>query len=45
MRTRIEFNSQGNKLAELMESPSGEVRAYVLFAVKTLQPHREYQGL
>ncbi len=32
MRTRIEFNSQGNKLAGLMEGPSGEVRAYVLFA-------------
>jgi putative redox protein len=32
MRTRIEFNSQGNKLAGLMEGPSGEIRAYVLFA-------------
>ncbi|NQY62799.1 MAG: alpha/beta fold hydrolase [Alteromonadaceae bacterium] len=32
MRVRIEFNSQGNKLAGLLESPSGEVRAYALFA-------------
>lgn len=32
MRTRIEFNSQGNKLAGLMEGPLGEIRAYVLFA-------------
>ncbi|PKG37826.1 bifunctional alpha/beta hydrolase/OsmC family protein [Psychromonas sp. Urea-02u-13] len=32
MKNRIEFDSQGNKLSGLMESPAGEVRAYALFA-------------
>ena len=32
MKSRIEFESQGNTLSGLMESPAGEVRAYVLFA-------------
>jgi len=32
MKQRIEFASQGNKLSGLLESPPGEVRAYVLFA-------------
>ena len=32
MKSRIEFDSQGNTLSGLLESPVGEVRAYVLFA-------------
>lgn len=32
MKSYIEFDSQGNTLSGLLESPTGEVRAYVLFA-------------
>lgn len=32
MKNRIQFDSQGNTLSGLLESPAGEVRAYVLFA-------------
>lgn len=32
MRTKVEFSSQGQKLAGLLEAPDSTVRAYVLFA-------------
>ena len=32
MRTKVEFSSQGQKLAGLLETPDSTIRAYVLFA-------------
>lgn len=32
MRKKVEFSSQGQKLAGLLETPDGAIRAYVLFA-------------